>query len=164
MQSVVFSYIRANPPTKGHRMLIEQVIETARSANKTPIIVVSHSTGNAKNPLPVENKVRILKRWFPNVTIMASSKNRTIAKIAQNFNKNSIMVLGQNRKNAFSFLPFKKIAISRPPGAVSATMARAAALANNKAAFKNMTGYNLTPNLRNKVVKAAASKKKKENQ
>jgi len=161
MQSVVFSYIRANPPTKGHRMLIEQVIETARSANKTPIIVVSHSTGNAKNPLPVENKVRILKRWFPNVTIMASSKNRTIAKIAQNFNKNSIMVLGQNRKNAFSFLPFKKIAISRPPGAVSATMARAAALANNKAAFKNMTGYNLTPNLRNKVVKAAASGKKK---
>lgn len=161
MQSVVFSYIRANPPTKGHRMLIEQVIETARSANKTPIIVVSHSTGNAKNPLPVENKVRILKRWFPNVTIMASSKEMSIAKIAQNFNKNSIMVLGQNRKNAFSFLPFKKIAISRPPGAVSATMARAAALANNKAAFKNMTGYNLTPNLRNKVVKAAASGKKK---
>ena len=161
MQSVVFSYIRANPPTKGHRMLIEQVIETARSANKTPIIVVSHSTGNAKNPLPVENKVRILKRWFPNVTIMASSKERSIAKIAQNFNKNSIMILGQNRKNAFSFLPFKKIAISRPPGAVSATMARAAALANNKAAFKNMTGYNLTPNLRNKVVKAAASGKKK---
>jgi len=158
MQSVVFSYIRANPPTKGHRMLIEQVIETARSANKTPIIVVSHSTGNAKNPLPVENKVRILKRWFPNVTIMASSKNRTIAKIAQNFNKNSIMVLGQNRKNAFSFLPFKKIAISRPPGAVSATMARAAALANNKAAFKNMTGYNLTPNLRNKVIKASSKK------
>ena len=161
MQSVVFSYIRANPPTKGHRMLIEQVIETARSANKTPIIVVSHSTGNAKNPLPVENKVRILKRWFPNVTIMASSKDKSIAKIAQNFNKNSIMVLGQNRENAFSFLPFKKIAISRPPGAVSATMARAAALANNKAAFKNMTGYNLTPNLRNKVVKAAASGKKK---
>ena len=161
MQSVVFSYIRANPPTKGHRMLIEQVIETARSANKMPIIVVSHSTGNAKNPLPVENKVRILKRWFPNVTIMASSKERSIAKIAQNFNKNSIMVLGQNRENAFSFLPFKKIAISRPPGAVSATMARAAALAGNTKAFKNMTGYNLTPNLRNKVVKAAASGKKK---
>ena len=82
-------------------------------------------------------------------------------KIAQNFNKNSVMVVGQNRGNTFKFLPFKKIAISRPPGAVSATMVRAAAAAGNAKAFKNMTGYNLTPNLRNKVVKAAMKGKKK---
>jgi len=161
MKSVVFTYGRYNPPTKGHRMLIEQVIETARRTNKTPIVVVSHSVGNAKNPLPVENKVRILKRWFPNVTIMASSKEKSIAKIAQNFNKNSVMVVGQNRGNTFKFLPFKKIAISRPPGTVSATMVRAAAAAGNAKAFKNMTGYELTPNLRNKVVKAAMTGKKK---
>ena len=160
MQSVVFTYGRFNPPHKGHRVMIEQVIETARRTNKTPIIVVSHSVGNAKNPLPVENKVRILKRWFPNVTIIASSKDRTIAKIAQNFNKNSVMIVGANRENAFKFLNFKKVAIPRTPNAPSATMARAAALAGNTKAFKNMTGYNLTPNLRNKVVKAAASKKK----
>ena len=140
--------------------MIEQVIETARRTNKTPIIVVSHSVGNAKNPLPVENKVRILKRWFPNVTIIASSKDRTIAKIAQNFNKNSVMIVGANRENAFKFLNFKKVAVPRTPNAPSATMARAAALAGNTKAFKNMTGYNLTLNLRNKVVKAATSKKK----
>ena len=134
--------------------MIEQVIETARRTNKTPIIVVSHSTGNAKNPLPVENKVRILRRWFPGITIMTSSKERSIVNISRDFNKNSVMVVGANRENAFKFLPFKKVAVSRTPNAPSATMARAAALANNKAAFKNMTGYNLTPNLRNKVVKA----------
>lgn len=134
--------------------MIEQVIETARRTNKTPVIVVSHSYGNAKNPLPVENKVRILRRWFPNVTILTSAKDRSIAKIAQNFNKNSIMIVGQNRENSFKFLNFKKIAVPRTPNAPSSTMARAAALADNAKAFKNMTGYNLTPNLRNKVVKA----------
>jgi hypothetical protein len=140
--------------------MIEQVIETARKTNKTPIVVVSHSVGNAKNPLPVENKMRILRRWFPNVTIMSSAKNRSIAKITENFNQNSIMIVGANRQNSFGFLPFKKVAVPRSNNAPSATMARAAATAGNKNAFKNMTGYNLTNNLRNKIVKAKNKKKR----
>ena len=120
-------YGRFNPPHKGHRLMIEQVIETARKSNKTPVVVVSHSTGNTKNPLPVENKMRILKRWFPNVTIVSSAKNRSIAKITENFNQNSIMVVGANRQNSFKFLPFKKVAVPRSNTAPSATMARAAA-------------------------------------
>ena len=158
MKSVVFTYGRFNPPHKGHRLMIEQVIETARKSNKTPVVVVSHSTGNTKNPLPVENKMRILKRWFPNVTIVSSAKNRSIAKITENFNQNSIMVVGANRQNSFKFLPFKKVAVPRSNTAHSATMARAAAAAGNKNAFKNMTGYNLTNNLRNKIVKAKVKK------
>jgi cytidyltransferase-like protein len=158
MKSEVFTYGRFNPPHKGHRLMIEQVIETARKSNKTPVVVVSHSTGNSKNPLPVENKMRILKRWFPNVTIVSSAKNRSIAKITENFNQNSIMVVGANRQNSFKFLPFKKVAVPRSNTAPSATMARAAAAAGNKNAFKNMTGYNLTNNLRNKIVKAKVKK------
>jgi nicotinamide mononucleotide adenylyltransferase len=158
MKSVVFTYGRFSPPHKGHRLMIEQIIETARRTNKTPVVVVSHSYGNAKNPLPVENKVRILRRWFPGVTILTSAKDRSIAKIAQNFNKNSIMIVGQNRENSFKFLNFKKVAVSRTANAPSATMARAAALAGNTKAFKNMTGYNLTTNLRNKVIKASVKK------
>ncbi len=160
MKSVVFTYGRFNPPHKGHRLMIEQVIETARKTNKTPIIVVSHSVGNAKNPLPVENKMRILRRWFPNVTIMSSMKDKSIAKITEDFNQNSIMIVGANRQNSFKFLPFKKVTVPRSNNAPSATMARAAATAGNKNAFKNMTGYNLTNNLRNKIVKAKNRKKK----
>ena len=138
--------------------MIEHVIETARKTNKKPVIIVSHSYGNAKNPLPVENKVRILRRWFPGVTILTSAKDRSIAKIAQNFNTNSIMIVGQNRENAFKFLPFKKVAVPRSANAPSATMARAAAAAGNTKSFKNMTGYNLTNNIRDKVVKAKNKK------
>lgn len=160
MKSVVFTYGRFNPPHKGHRLMIEQVIETARKTNKTPIIIVSHSVGNAKNPLPVENKLRILRRWFPDVTITSSAKDRSIAKITENFNQNSIMIVGANRQNSFKFLPFKKVTVPRSNNAPSATMARSAAVAGNKNAFKNMTGYNLTNNLRNKIVKAKNRKKK----
>ena len=160
MKSVVFTYGRFNPPHKGHRLMIEQVIETARKTNKTPIIIVSHSVGNSKNPLPVENKLRILRRWFPDVTITSSAKDRSIAKITENFNQNSIMIVGANRQNSFKFLPFKKVTVPRSNNAPSATMARSAAVAGNKNAFKNMTGYNLTNNLRNKIVKAKNRKKK----
>ena len=158
MKSVVFTYGRFNPPHKGHRLMIEQVIETARRTNKTPVVVVSHSVGNSKNPLPVENKVRILMRWFPGVTILTSAKDRSIAKITQDFNKNSIMVVGQNRENSFKFLNFKKVPVPRNSTTPSATMARAAARASNTRAFKNMTGYNLTLNLKNKIIKASKKK------
>ena len=80
---VVFTYGRFNPPHLGHKMMIEEIIKKARNTNKKPVIVVSHSVGNMKNPLPVANKLRILRRWFPSVTFMASAKNRSIAKISE---------------------------------------------------------------------------------
>lgn len=63
------------------------------------------------------------------------------------------MIVGANRQNSFKFLPFRKVALPRSNTAPSATMARAAAAAGNKTAFKNITGYNLTNNLRAKIKK-----------
>lgn len=151
MKSVVFTYGRFNPPHKGHKSMIEELINMANRTNKKPIVIVSHTAGNSKNPLPVENKIRILKRWFPNIDIISSARDRSLAKITQNFNKNSIMIVGQNRKNSFSFLPFNKVSVSRTNNAPSATKAREAALRGNKNKFRNLTGYNLTNNIRSKV-------------
>jgi hypothetical protein len=106
-----------------------------------------------KNPLPVANKLRILRGWFPKVTFMSSAKNRSIAKIAENFGPNSVMVVGQNRKDSFKFLPFNKISVARQNNAPSATKARMAALNGNKELFKDLTGYNLTNNILNKIQK-----------
>lgn len=150
---VVFTYGRFNPPHLGHKMMIEEIVKKARNMNKKPVVVVSHSVGNRKNPLPVNNKLRILKRWFPNVTFMSSAKNRSIAKISENFSRNSVMVVGENRRNAFKFLPFNRLALKRPTAAPSATKARLAAMNGNKELFRELTGYNLTDNLRNKITK-----------
>lgn len=150
---VVFTYGRFNPPHLGHKMMIEEIVKKARQVNKKPVIIVSHSVGNMKNPLPVANKLRILRRWFPNVTFMSSAKNRSIAKIGENFSTNSIMIIGENRKNAFKFLPFNRVSLKRPSVAPSSTKARFAAVSGNKELFKELTGYNLTNNIRNKIMK-----------
>ena len=100
---VVFTYGRFNPPHLGHKMMIERIVNKARNLNKKPVIIVSHSVGNIRNPLPVDNKLRILRGWFPNVTFMSSAKNKSIAKISENFSSNSVMIVCENRKDPFKF-------------------------------------------------------------
>jgi len=158
---VVFTYGRFNPPHLGHKMMIEEVINKASKMNKIPVVVVSHSYGNRTNPLSVTDKTQILKKWFPELTVLSSSKNLSLAKLSDNFDKNSVMVVGENRKNAFSFLPFNRHALKRPNAAPSATKARAAAVNGNKEVFKSLTGYNLTNNIQDKISKASIISKTK---
>ncbi len=155
------TYGRFNPPHLGHKMMIEEIINKASKMKKTPVVIVSHSYGNKTNPLSVPDKIRILKRWFPELTVLSSSRERSLAKIADNFNERSVMVVGENRKNAFSFLKFNRLALKRPNDAPSATKARTAAVNGNKEVFKNLTGYNLTNNIQNKISKASTITKTK---
>lgn len=160
MRSVIFTYGRFNPPHKGHRQMINRIINEANKTGKTPVVVVSHSHGNIKNPLTVANKVKILRNWYPNLEIMSSASNRSIAAIAKNFSPDSRMVVGWNRKNQFRFLPVgEPIVLNRANNAPSATKARAAAMNGNANAFKNVTGYNLTNNILKKVRTSAATTK-----
>lgn len=136
-ETVVFTYGRFNPPHLGHKSMIKEMM----NMNKKVVVIVSHSQDN-RNPLSVADKVKILKSWFPKLDVRASSKTTSIAKIAENFAENSVMVVGEDRANAFKFIPVKKRPLSRPPGAPSATAARTAARAGNIATFKKLTGYN----------------------
>jgi hypothetical protein len=158
---VLFTYGRFNPPHLGHKMMIEKIISESKKLKKVPIIIVSHTSGNLTNPLNVNNKLRILKRWFPNVTFLSSSKNTSLGKISEIFNKNSVMVIGENRQNAFGWLPFKKIVLERPNAAPSATKARAAAREGNNKLFKLLTGYNLTESIRNKIISSKPKRKRR---
>jgi hypothetical protein len=161
MESVVFTYGRFNPPHIGHRLLIDKIIEIARKEKKKPVVVVSHSVGNNKNPLSVSSKMKILKSWYPKIKIIHSSKELSIAKITKKFNKNSVMVVGQNRGNAFKFLNFKKVPLKRNISAPSATMARQSAKLGNKKLFKSITGYNLTKTIQNKIISSSMKTKSK---
>ena len=149
-KSVVFTYGRFNPPHLGHKKMIQSIVNRARKEKKTPIIIVSHTTGTNKNPLNVNNKLSILKSWFPKVTFMHSSKETPLAKLTNNFANNSIMIVGENRKNSFGYMPFNKGSVPRNVNAPSATKARAAAVRGNVRTFKKLTGYN-TPNIMSKI-------------
>jgi len=63
-ERVYYTYGRMNPPTVGHRALIDQVIAEAAGAD---VYIFPTSTHDApKNPLPVERKVDILRKMFHN--------------------------------------------------------------------------------------------------
>lgn len=59
---VYFTFGRMNPPTIGHEKLIE---ELARRAAKNPYRVYLSQTFNEKNPLLYENKLKVVRKFFP---------------------------------------------------------------------------------------------------
>ena len=59
----VFTYGRFQPPTeKGHKKLIRKVESEAEKVGGQAHIVVSHSEGTGKNPIPKERKVEFIKK------------------------------------------------------------------------------------------------------
>lgn len=57
----VISVGRCNPPTRGHLKVFEKVVNTAKEFDGDPIIFITHSQDNKRNPLPWEIKIEYLK-------------------------------------------------------------------------------------------------------
>lgn len=165
----IFTYGRFNPPHKGHEMLIQKIINTARKLGGTPVIVVSHKhlTENGKNPLNVNTKLRYLRKMFPNVEFK-DSRNKSIAQIVKNFENNSIMFHGKNRfrsngKSQFNFLRNSGVknfisSGNRDPTAegltgYSATAVREAAKKGNRIAMERLMSNKLKNNINNIINK-----------
>lgn len=80
-KAVVFTVGRFNPPTKGHKKLIDTVLSLAESAGADSMIIPTKTvdrplkkTGKpnplaSKNPLPFEIKVAFMRELFPDVNI-----------------------------------------------------------------------------------------------
>ena len=124
-----FVYGRFNPPTKGHRALIDDMLQraergrTERGEVVSTFIVTTHTQDNNKNPLGQNKKKQLLRLMAPTVTGVygtgASGKNggptrgsrvigwdpdAVIRRISQNGNKfdKFVMVVGHDRFNSFS--------------------------------------------------------------
>ena len=102
-----FVYGRFNPPTKGHKAMIDDMIDLAGSNNATPYIIVSHSLNAKNNPLEPKDKIKILEKLYPNVEIHQTKNNPILGTsvlsvvlylIGEN-KKNITMVVGSNRKS-----------------------------------------------------------------
>lgn len=74
MPSVVFTFGRMNPPTRGHEILVNKVLETAKKFSCDHEIVVSTSHDSVRNPLSPEKKLSYLLEYFPNVNITPATK------------------------------------------------------------------------------------------
>lgn len=70
----VMTYMRANPVTSGHQLVVNKVLDLAKKHNASAHVILSHSQDPKKNPLSSEQKLKYAKRAFPGVHVSASDK------------------------------------------------------------------------------------------
>ena len=103
----VFAYGRFNPPTVGHQMMINKVINMARRNGAKPFVVVTHTQNSKRNPLNQNEKINILQARYPNVEFLRTSREeprpgQLVNRLRKNGYKNLTLVVGSNRVNTFS--------------------------------------------------------------
>jgi hypothetical protein len=69
LKTIVFAFGRLNPPTIGHKKLIDKVISLAKSNKGDHLVVMSKSQDAKKNPLSPEDKLKFAKLMFPNTNL-----------------------------------------------------------------------------------------------
>ena len=83
LKRVVFCWGRMNPPHIGHEKMIEFTKE--RALYDPWYVMVTHSEGGRKNPLPYDRKIYYLKKMFPDYSknIYEGPASQTIIKVMQ---------------------------------------------------------------------------------
>jgi len=157
--NVYFTYGRFQPPHVGHALLINLVKDLAKQNDADSIIFVSSTINktkkDTKNPLPVDIKIRFLRKMFPKTQFIDGSVygNNVIGFIKAMKERGYIDitgVFGGDRADEFKKLfgryepDVKIIKVDRDElESISATKMRNAALNDPEFFLKNT--YNLTP-------------------
>lgn len=117
----VMTYMRANPITSGHQLVINKVQDIAKTLGGTAHVVLSHSQDSKKNPLTPQQKLKHAKRAFPGVNISASDeKAPNFLAQAAKLHKAGVthlhMVGGADRVDEFHKLLHKYNGVKGPHG------------------------------------------------
>lgn len=176
MKTAVFCFGRMNPPTLGHRRLLEVMSLQTGDLN----IFLSKSQDQTENPLSYDQKIYFIKKLFPEYSryIVEDKEIKTILHAAtylyNNQYQNVTLVAGSDRIESFQkllmlyngvtgkahgYYNFQSINVissgNRDDGdeisGISATRARNAAYTNDFMSFVKATG----PNQYNKELFAA---------
>jgi nicotinic acid mononucleotide adenylyltransferase len=156
-KSAILTWGRMNPPTVGHKHLIQQLLIRAKETGADPFVVVTHSKDPERNPLSPEKKKAIVQRMFPSVTVDVSSPKTSnpLAYITKRLKSQGytkiFFILGSDHDDDFKFVE-KNAAVERirpgvfrpEKGGVSATNARLAARAGNKKLLRTYIDSSVT--------------------
>jgi RimK family alpha-L-glutamate ligase len=77
-KKAVLTFGRFNPPTSGHELLINKVLQEARKRSADNFIFASHSQDKKKNPLDSRTKTKHMRTFFKKANIMYNTSIRTI--------------------------------------------------------------------------------------
>lgn len=152
-KKAIFTYGRLNPPTIGHKAMIDNLLNLAKKAKADPYIVITHTQDKKKNPLSIDEKMMLIARMYPGVPILATSKQEPnptyiVNKLKTKGYTNLSMMVGSNRLNQFNWVGIPVLsggvrnANTNKPTGVSATEARKAAVKGNLKTFARMVPSN----------------------
>lgn len=74
LKTMVFAFGRMNPPTIGHKKLVDKVLSVAKEKKGDYVIILSRTQKAPKDPLSPEMKLMFAKKMFPNVNIVLATK------------------------------------------------------------------------------------------
>ena len=105
-KKIVVAWGRFNPPTIGHKVVMDRVAKEAKARKADYAIFASKSEDPRKNPLPFRVKVKFLKQSFPNHSKNISSKTnvKTLIDVMKSLDKKYqevSLVVGADRAAEF---------------------------------------------------------------
>lgn len=104
MKTVVFSWGRVNPPTRGHEKLYNAVLSIAKKNKATPMFFVSKTQDKKKNPLSYEDKYTFLKHVLGK-EVQYNGDRKTVFDVLNSFvtegYQKVIFVVGSDRVEEF---------------------------------------------------------------
>lgn len=174
--TVVFTFGRMQPPTIGHELLINKLVETARNHNADHVVYLSQTQNNKTDPLDWDFKRRVCNTAFRGVYISEdkSIKNPFLAlESLSGVYSNVIMVAGSDQSDEFlnRFRPYaKKLSVnfsvvnagqrineSDGVEGISATKMRNYAMNNSKELFMQSLASNIPTSIKKMVFEKVQS-------
>jgi len=159
-QPVVIAPGRFNPPTRGHQLMIKELVALGQKLSAKPVIIVVDSGKyDERNPLPGTVRKEYLQKMFPAIDIhIARNPYEAVFNLHDQFHEVPVGgVTGADRADNYKkmigriFGPeemdrYEAKILHRDPDAegdvagVSGTKAREAAASGDEGAFRAMTG------------------------
>ncbi len=105
MRKAVFTFGRFNPPTIGHKALLDKVEHHAHKHDGDHYVFASKSHDNKKNPLPFNEKIEYLAAMFPNINFEnneeVTNPFKAINWLVKEGYKDITMIVGSDRVEEF---------------------------------------------------------------
>ena len=118
-KTIVVAFGRFQPPTSGHQLLFNKVVDTAKRMGAEHAIGFSRSQDPKKNPLSPSRKFYWLKRLFPGVNFLNSEDIRTpfdlLYYLAEKGYDHVVFVGGEDRSEDYDDRAIGKLMKHRDP-------------------------------------------------
>lgn len=106
MKIAVVAFGRMNPPTIGHKKLVDKLKSVAQQHHGAPLLYLSHSQDKKKNPLSYEKKLVFARKAFGGV--VTKSQAKTLLQVMKELEgkkfTDAIVIAGSDRLSEFQAL------------------------------------------------------------